>query len=83
MTNQPTQPNAMKTKHKYGSTPNPNIGPVTVALPNTTEKKMAAIEQLSRACYELAVALNSTNVTVQISNCTVVGAQTGINVKTE
>ncbi len=62
-------------KPKGGATPNPNIGPVTVALPNTTSEKMEAITRLSKAILVLSEALSSINTKIEVSNCTVVNAK--------
>lgn len=61
----------------------PNAGPVHVALPNTVKEKMEAISNLSYAIVELSRAINSVNVNVSVSGCTISGAETAISVKTD
>lgn len=51
---------------------------IAVAMPNTTELKMQAIRDLSRAVSDLAKALASTNVNVRIENCNISGAKQAI-----
>lgn len=58
--------------------PKAQIG-LAVAMPNTTEKKMQAICELSSAINSLARALNSTNVEVQIENCEFANLNTGVH----
>ncbi len=49
----------------------PNTGPVTIAVPNTIDKKMDAIILTSKAILEVAKALNSVHVDAFISNCNI------------
>jgi len=53
---------------------------ITVAIPNTTEQKLEAILELSKAINSLAQALTSVNVQVDIKNCTINSCKTGIKV---
>lgn len=66
---------------KKPTTPTPNIGPVTLVVPNTTEKKMEAIVALSGAVLELSRALNSTNVQATISHCVISSSKCGISIQ--
>lgn len=45
---------------------------------NTTEQKMKAIVNLSKAIYELSKQLGSVNTTVSIANCNISNAEVGI-----
>lgn len=58
-----------------------NTPPVIVAIPNTVAEKMHAICALADTVKALAVALNSVNVDVTISNCNIQNAKTGIQLK--
>lgn len=58
-----------------------SCGPVTVAIPNTSEKKMEAIVSLAAALKSLAETLNSTNIKVEVKDCHIVGADIGINIE--
>lgn len=71
----------MKKKHEF-HVPSPNVGPVTVAIPNTSEKKMEAIATLARAMETLAKAIDGVNTNVTVMGCTItgVGSGTAINI---
>ncbi len=67
----------MKIKKSIINTPsNP---PVNVALPNTTNEKMEAIVNLSKAVLELSKAISSINTHVSISNNVISGSETAIS----
>ena len=59
----------------------PNIGPVTIAVPNTSEAKLYAINELCQAVHTLAKTLASVNVAVTVSNCNISGVETGIDMR--
>ena len=59
--------------------------PTIITIPNTSEKKMEAIVNLSKAIKSLSIALTSTNIKVLVENCefSSEGQSTGLNIKTE
>jgi len=61
------------------STPNPTP-PLIVAVPNTSDLKMRALLELAQATHRIARALESTNVDITVSGCTISAQGTGIDV---
>lgn len=57
-------------KTKYG---------VNVAVPNTIEEKMKAIQTVADALYELSKAINGVNIQANINNNVISGADIGIH----
>lgn len=53
---------------------------INVKLPETLKEKVAAIQNLSGAIYELAKALNSIHADVSISNCHIQSSGAGIKI---
>lgn len=54
--------------------------PINVALPNTTEQKMAAIVAVANAINNLSKALISSNVNVTVANNTVNYCDVGLKI---
>lgn len=66
-----------------GNTVSQTSGPINVALPNTSQEKMAAIVNLSQAILVLSRAIDGVNTQVTIEGNIFSGADTGISVATK
>lgn len=58
-----------------------NPGAINVALPNTTQEKMEAIVNVSKAILELSKAINGVNTNITISNNNISAPSIGISIK--
>lgn len=58
-----------------------NEAAINVALPNTTQEKMEAIVNVSKAILELSRAINGVNTNITISNNIISSTSTGVSIK--
>jgi hypothetical protein len=57
------------------------VGPITINVDEQLSSKFKSIENLSRAISDLSKVLSEKHVLVEVNNCNIVGAETGISIK--
>jgi hypothetical protein len=79
-----TKASRQKLIKNFDKTVTASSSPVIVSTSNITDRKMTAISDLCAAIKECAITLSSTNVSVEITNCTINNAKkSGISVQNE